>query len=96
MNTNQTVGAENTPVPGLRPFSYIRGFESSGGENIDMTNNQAHNYLISQKRYNPIPYSWRRSRGLKGFLLQQHHHWTNSVGTLWHRNYMQNALHLIC
>ncbi|KAM0913693.1 hypothetical protein ACQ4PT_011980 [Festuca glaucescens] len=41
MNTNQTVGAENTPVPGLSPFSDIRGFASSGGEDIDMTNNQA-------------------------------------------------------
>ncbi|KAM0906862.1 hypothetical protein ACQ4PT_016499 [Festuca glaucescens] len=52
MNTNQTVGAENTPVPGLSPFSDIRGFASSGGEDIDMTNNQAPQFFdITEKIY---------------------------------------------
>ncbi|KAM0908670.1 hypothetical protein ACQ4PT_015315 [Festuca glaucescens] len=52
MNTNQTVGAENTPVPGLSPFSDIRGFASSGGEDIDMTINQAPQFFdITEKIY---------------------------------------------
>ncbi|KAM0826690.1 hypothetical protein ACQ4PT_068708 [Festuca glaucescens] len=53
MNTNQTVGAENTPVRGLSPFSDIRGFASSGGEDIDMTNNQAPQFFDITKKIYP-------------------------------------------
>ncbi|KAK1614329.1 hypothetical protein QYE76_019846 [Lolium multiflorum] len=52
VNTNQSVGAENTPLPGLSPFSDIRGFAASRGEDIDMTNNQGPKLFdITEKIY---------------------------------------------
>jgi hypothetical protein len=51
LNT-QSVGAANTPLPGLSPFSDIRGFAASRGKDIDMTNNQGPKFFdITEKIY---------------------------------------------